>query len=524
METSSSHSGRIKRASAVLFIVSGAGYLFSMLKEVLVAANFGIGIGIDAFYASLTIPYFISGITGTLLTGTFTPLFMEYNSVDREKARVFANTVFGMMTLTLLVLMCLVFVFSPQLTALCFPGFQPATAALTVKLSRAACLLVLLTSCVTFASVLLNAEKEFAGPAISNMLITVCTIACVLWLSGSVGIWALMAGVISGNLMQFLVLRNSLKKLNYSVAPAFDSRHPGLIKMRRSGLILLLAVVISHCNLLADRFMISWLPTGSLGAYGYALRLVDVLLQVFCFSTATAAFPFFITDAVGKNHKRLEESFVSGLRMLGFILIPLTVFFVLFSPDIVRVLFQRGAFDGAAARITAFTFSAAVCQVFFVGAVILASRVFFAFNDMKAMLKLNALGLALKVIFNFAFMRVVSPPVAGVALSTAATYLFMILWACFALRRDYLKGMRLSPLLTGLVKITAAALPAAGILAALKYAFVVPAAPLAAVALLAAAGAAGAATYLVCGAALGLEESNSAVSKLLVSVREKAKI
>lgn len=501
----------------MLFAVSAAGYLLSLLKEILVASSFGIGVGMDAFYAAVTIPYAVSGVVGSLLTGVFIPLFMEYRREGADKAAGLANAVFTWMSVVLLGITVTIFAAAPQMTAFFFPGLNPETALLTAKLLRATSLLVFLSNCVYFSVSVLNAEKKFALPAVSNMLVTAFTIVCVLTLTSFAGIWALAAGLVGGGIAQFWLLDRAIKKLGHPGAVSFDARHPGLARMRRSGAILILALLVGHLNILIDRYMASGLPPGSLGTFGYATRLTDVLLQVFCFSAATAAFPYFIADAVGKNIGRLEESFISGIRMLGFALIPVTAFFAIFSLDVVQVLFQRGAFGPEAAAATAATFAASVLQLFFVGAVILSSRVFFAFGAMWTMLQVNAASVVLKVLFNLAGMKFIDPPIAGIALSMAATYLVLTALCFWILRRKWFRGMRIGRMLAGLAGMAAAALPAAALLAWLSFGFRADIAALgvpARLLFLAAAAAVLGGSYLAAGSALKLDEAASVLSRL----------
>lgn len=448
---------QIGQSSLVLIVASICGYGLSFAKEILVAARFGVGPAMDAFYAATTIPYLITGIIGSIITGIFIPVFTEYQTRDHTEAQKIVNSTFTYLSLFLIALMVLVFILAPFLVAVVFPGFNPATTHLTIKLLRLTSLLVFFSNHIYLTTAVLNAQKHFTIPAFSNMLVTITIIACLLWLSESLGIWALTIGLVAGTLLQMVTIGLTLKNRGYHYQPAFIWSHPGLVKMRQFGLLFLLAVLVTHLNILIDRFMASGLPAGSIAAYGYAGRLVDVLLQVFCFSVATAAFPYFVSDVVENKIQQLCDSFVSGVRMLGFILVPMTVFLVIMSRPIIQVLFQRGEFDSAATQITSITLACYVGQLFFLGVGILASRVLLAFKEMKTLLYLTVMGIVLKVLFNMALMTIISPPIAGIALATSGVYLVLIIIELVILRK-WLIVLNYRHLLNGLLRTIGASL------------------------------------------------------------------
>ncbi|MFH1226709.1 MAG: murein biosynthesis integral membrane protein MurJ [Planctomycetota bacterium] len=442
---------QIARASIILIIASSLGYFISLLKEILIAARFGIGQEMDAFYASTTIPYIASGIIGSFIIGVFIPVFME-SKTNKTEAQLVLNLTATYIYVFLAALMLLTFSLAHFIVAITFPGLNPETAQLTINLLRLTCVLIFLSNHIYLATAVLNTEKHFTIPAFSNILVTITIIACVFFLYKSLAIWALAIGLVAGTFIQMITVGLALKKQGYFYKPQFNWSHPALIKMRQLGLIYLLAVLAGHFTIVVDRFMASALPTGSIAAYGYASRLVDTLTQVFCFSVATAAFPYFVSDVVEGKTEQLRNSFSSGIRMLGFILIPMTVFLVLMAKPIIQLLFQRGAFDETATHITSITFACYAGQLFFFGVWILATRAFLALKNIKILFYLSLITVIIKILFNLCLMQLIKPPIAGIALSTTTMYL-VIMAIAFILLRNRLGSLNGKYILSGIGKI-----------------------------------------------------------------------
>jgi len=443
---------KIAKAALILIVASTCGHILSLGKEILVANYFGITKVMDAFYAAITVPNLINGVLLSTFGAVFIPVFIRYKLKDKEEANRVASVLINYLSLFLILWAVLIFIFAPWITTYGFHGFEPETNLLAVKLLRIACLVLVFSGLIGAMTGILNAFEHFAWPAFSQMFVTLSTIFFILFFVKKWGIFVLAYGLIAGLIIQFFFLIPIIKHKGYHHYFDFQWRHPAVKEMLFMALPFFIAIVMSELNIVVDRVMASYLTPGSIAALGYAGRLVQVPLVIFSSSIATAVFPFFATQVAENKMEEMKDSLAKSIRMAGFIFIPLTVMLIILARPLIQLLFQRGAFTQEATGLTSIILVCYSFQLFFYTGGILLGRVFFALRQMMTVLKMAIFGLILNVILNFVFIRLITPPAAGLALSTSGVCFFgMLIQFVFLKRR--LKSLREKYILKGLVRI-----------------------------------------------------------------------
>jgi len=453
----SSVNRKIASAAGTLIGISAAGYLLSLVKEVLVAANFGISGEMDAFYAAMTIPALITGVLMSTFGAIFIPIFIEYSNKNKDEGQKVANIAVSYIVVFLLISVLLVFIFAPVIITLIFPGFEVELSSLAAKILRVLTLMIFFSGLSAVITGILNAYKHFALPAMSTVLITLCVIFFVLFFKEKLGIFTLAYGLLAGCLCQFIIMIPILLKKGFCYRVNFNRNHPAIKKMITLGALFLIATLIGRLNIVVDRLMASGLIVGSIAALGYANKLVEAPLQIFSRSIAIAAFPFFATQVAENKIEELKNSLAANIRMAGFILIPVTVMLMVLSKPIIRLFFERGAFTPQATQLTAVIFGCYAVQLFFRSVGMLLFRVFFALKEMAVVLKLVVLDVFLNIILNLIFIKFINPPAVGIALSTSSVS-FTLSIVTFLFLRKRLPELHGKYIFKGIFKIALASL------------------------------------------------------------------
>jgi putative peptidoglycan lipid II flippase len=100
------------------------------------------------------------------------------------------------------------------------------------------------------------------------------------------------------------------------------------------------------------RFFGSYLPAGSIAVLNFGLRVMLMLVGFFGQAVGMAAFPYLARLAAENNLGQLNHLLNRTLRYLALV-IPVSVLVMVLSPEVVRLLFERGRFGPAAAELTA---------------------------------------------------------------------------------------------------------------------------------------------------------------------------
>jgi putative peptidoglycan lipid II flippase len=134
--------------------------------------------------------------------------------------------------------------------------------------------------------------------------------------------------------------------------PAWQWSHPDVREYLRLTLPLMLGLTMTFSTEFLFRFFGSYLPAGSIAVLNFSLRVMLILVGIFGQAVGTASFPYMARLAAENNLGDLNRLLNRTLRYLALI-IPVAVLLMVLSPELVRILFQRGRFDPAAARVTA---------------------------------------------------------------------------------------------------------------------------------------------------------------------------
>ena len=123
-----------------------------------------------------------------------------------------------------------------------------------------------------------------------------------------------------------------------------------------------------------------------------------------------------------KDFSSLRKYFHDGLNSLFFLAFYLTMFILLFSQDIVMVLFQRGNFDSAATLMVSEALFFITLSIIPYMARDTITRIFYAFNDSKTPFLVALSSVVLKLVLNALLIEKLG--IGAITLSTSFVTLF----------------------------------------------------------------------------------------------------
>ena len=415
---------KIAKASFILITASIIGHALSLFKEALLANYFGISKTIDALYSASAIPDFIIDVVFAAFSVVFIPFYIKQRTDNKENADQLASVIVNNLFSVLVIVSGAVYVLAPWLVSVSFKGLDPATALLTANILKILSITILLTGFIRMATGILNSLEHFSGPAFSQMFITLGIVIFMVLFSKRLGVYAIVFGTMLGLSVQALTLAYITKGKGFGYSLVFKSDNPALREIVGYLPLLLILFLCSQSGVIINRVMASSLPSGSIAALSYAYKLVSVPLTIFLGSITVAILPFFSQQYAKRELDSLKETFSLSMRMSGFIFIPITVVMVLFARPLVQILFERGVFDAQATKLTSQVLVCYSFQLLFAFAAAIMIRMLFALQDYSSLLKISIMNVLMIVCFNFAFIKIINPPAAGIALANSVVSLF----------------------------------------------------------------------------------------------------
>lgn len=352
----------------------------------------------------------------------------------RDQDRKEAWTLFAFFTryiLTFTVLLSIVVYCAPfSVIHALAPGLSRETSMLAGKMIQFAFPATIFLSLSSLTNISLNGLKEFALPAMTELLFRGAILLTMLIFCRHWGIYAMIAGLLIGSFIKLSVQGWILiKKFPLHRIAGRSAYFKDTWKLTWP---LLIGVSFSQLSSLIDNGFASYLQEGAISALSYARKIVELPILVFPYILSTVVFPYFSELAVARQKQQLGTLFSGCLSSITLVFVPLSVFFVANSHEIVSITFERGAFNSQSTLLTAgaLTYYAAGMLFFAIETVLVIF--YFSNMDTRTPIFVGIAGVVLNIILTYVLIGVMG--YAGVALALALSKMIKVLVLLFFLR------------------------------------------------------------------------------------------
>ncbi|MCL4486909.1 MAG: murein biosynthesis integral membrane protein MurJ [Chloroflexi bacterium] len=412
--------GRVVSFATITALGFGLGQASGIVREMVVSAQFGLSAEIDAYKLSFLVPTLVNNIVaGSAITMAVMPVFARYLTAGRREEFWHAASVITNIVLIVTGLLTLLgMLFARPIIGIIGHGLAPSTQSIATALLVIMMPTLLLGALLNMVMAALNSVDRFVGPALIFLALNVGIIGTVILLSPYIGIYSVALGFLIGVVLQLVVQSVELRRERMHYSFKIDWHHPALREVGIAFLPVTALALVSQINIVIDGSMASGLPTGSIGALAYATTIVGAFYSVGN-SLAIAVFPSLSRMAATNDMESTARAVMSSLRLLVFILVPLTFVLLWFSAPTVGLLLGRGRFDASAVQLTAQALAMYAIGLTAVGVVYVLQRAFYALSDGTTPLVVGSIVVALHVALNLALIP--SMAHTGIALSASLT-------------------------------------------------------------------------------------------------------
>lgn len=397
-----------KSAKSVLIIIifSLGSKVLGFIREALIASQYGSGNQTDTFFIALSAIALFSTILTKTINTTLIPILSDVEADEGKDGKLnHLNNFLNIITSVAFVLIILGFFLTPFIMKILARGFVGEQFDFAILLTRIGLPTLVASSIVGVFRGYLQSEELFNESAASAFPKNFVYIIFLILLAPYFDIKALMVASVVAELAQLTIQIPSLKRLGYKYKPTIDI-HDEYMK-RIADLIppILISVAISDLSNLMDKSMASSLVTGSVSALNYASKLNSVVRSVFITAIVTVVFPIFSKEVSARNYERLKQVMSTSLNIVLLITIPAAVGMIVLSTPIVRIAYERGAFDETATIMTAGALIFYSMGLIGTSIKSMLNRVFYALQDTKTPMINGIYTLGLNFILNLIFIQ-----------------------------------------------------------------------------------------------------------------------
>ncbi len=247
---------------------------------------------------------------------------------------------------------------APWVVGVLAPGL--ADPGLAVDCTRLTAVTVLTFGITGYFSAALRAHRSFLPPAGVYVAYNVGIIGMTLALHSVWGVRAAAAGVAVGSLLMILTQLPTFLRLLPLARPRL--RRPvrrGPRAARTAPLLgmtvlapIVVFVVSRQSQVLVERFLASTLPAGAISHLNYAQKVAQMPM-VLSLMICTVTFPVVARAMADGQREKARRRVERDLALAGMVVLLGTAVVLGYAPQIIDVLFQRGAFDAADTEATA---------------------------------------------------------------------------------------------------------------------------------------------------------------------------
>ncbi|MCK9433140.1 MAG: murein biosynthesis integral membrane protein MurJ [Candidatus Omnitrophica bacterium] len=432
------HNRKVARWATIISLATLSSRLLGFIRDVIIARLFGVYIYAQAFVIAFRIPNLFRDLVGEgASNAAVVPVLSEYSvKRSREEFWELANILLNFLTVILCLITILGIIFSPLIVRLIAPGFIGFSDKLqaTINLNRIIFPYILLIGLAAYATAVLNSLKNFTVSAFAPCLLNIAIIVCAL-LFGE-GTTGLAAGVLLGGLLQLAVQIPLLYKKGLRPKFSLCFRHPGVEQVKRLMIPRLVSSSIYQLNNFMDSVfgsLVAIVGDGGVAVLYFAYRLIQFPIGIFSNAVAQAILPTFSVQALEKEPEELKNTLSWGLRIVFFVMLPASAFFMVLARPLVFTLFGGGKFDLNSGLLTInalFFYSIGLAAY---GGTKILQSCFFALKDTVTPAKIAGLALLMNVVLNALFMFPLK--IGGLALATSVSGIISFLFLFFILNR-----------------------------------------------------------------------------------------
>ncbi len=395
----------VHQAAYLLGFFALCSQFLALIRDRILAAQFGATSTLDLYYASFRIPDFIFITVGSMVSvSVLIPFILERSKKDDDGGRKFISNIFSFFFLFIVVTCAVVFFFVPELSKYLFPGFTDGNLSQVISLTRVLLLSPIFLGLSNIFGTLTQASKRFFLYALSPIFYNLGIIAGIIFLYPLFGIVGLAYGVILGAFLHFVIQVPFI--VEHGMFPKFK------FKFNWSEIKKVLFVSVPRTFTLGSDnismiFLVSFaslMTAGSIAVFNFSFNLQSVPLAIIGVSYSLAAFPMLIQTYLSGDIKKFTEQMSNSARHIIFWSIPIVTLFIVLRAQIVRTILGAGHFNWYDTRLTAASLAIFAASIVFQNLTLLFVRAYYAAGNTKKPFIAKGINALLTVVLGYGFM------------------------------------------------------------------------------------------------------------------------
>jgi len=410
-----------------------SGKLLGLLKIIVLASIYGAGSVYDAYIIAYTLPTVLPQILTTIITTIFIPQFHKKSRVSIESWEGL-NVLFTFVVTLSFSLTMVLYVYAGSIVPMLAPGADDKTLEMAISLFKVMSISTFIIGVSSFFIALSNATEKFYLASIDSLIINSIVIAYCFIYTDESDIEIITYLLIIGFCIHLFIMIYSnrevvLSKIRFNL----NYKHEDFKNPMSKSIPIVVGYVGAVSSGIVDQWFSSYEDMGSISVLSYAAMLYLLPMEVFGKAIMQTYFTRF--SSLSNDKTRLINSYSEGIKLILFIIIPVSIYLLISNQSLIGLIFQRGNFTDADAYITSNVLSALALGLVFRIVAYYNYRLLHSAGQSWMAISIGLIEVLVNIIFNY----LLSPSfgLVGIALATTISLLASSFISCLLLKKYY---------------------------------------------------------------------------------------
>lgn len=410
-----------------------------VLRDHTFANIFGTGLlgekyNLDAYFAAFRIPdlIYMLLIYGAL-SAALIPIYTKISGRNTEEADAFASQVLNLLLFALIFVLVAAYFLMPWIFPFIAPGFDAASIATSVDLSRIMLLSPLFLAISSVLQGVENSKKLFWGVSLAPILYNLAIILSAIFFGKTYGVYALAYGVVVAAILHFAIQIPFAFHSGFKYRAVLFRKNKNLKNFFNLSVSRVLGGAVIQVGFLIDTIIATLIGLGALSVYNYAFNLQSLPYAVVGVSFSLAVF----STLAQKSEEKKEFALIvkNSIYNVLFWVLPSVVGVYMLRAELVDFFLRGGAFGAEDALLTSATLGVFIWAALFQSLIPLLARSFYALEDSRTPLFLSFFAVLIGALASYFFALKLNYGIVALAYSAILSSSFYALCLLIFLAR-----------------------------------------------------------------------------------------
>lgn len=423
----------MKKTTITLVMIAFISKLVGLARDMAFSYFYGTTYVSDVYVVATTIPTVIFSLIMIVVSAGYIPIYSKLEA-DRgsDEAMDFTNNLMSIIIIFSTFIALSGLLYTEQIVKIFASGFQGEVLVLAIKFTRWSLLAIYFMGVISIFTDFLRMKGVFVLPSTIVVFSTLIQLILII-ISHYFDLIILATSTLVVAFINFLLLIPVVRKngFRYRWYCKFSDEH--IKKIFFLAIPLMLGVAVNQINILVDRTLASKIIIGGISSLAYAERLNQVVQGIIVLSLINVMYPIISKKVANEDFQGLKHTIRQIINSINLLVVPTTMGIILFSPQIVKLLFGRGAFDEQAILMTSNALLFYSIGIIGIALREVLSRTFYSLSDTKTPMVNGSVAVLLNIVLNIVLSDVMG--ISGIALATSISALFSTFLLFVSLRK-----------------------------------------------------------------------------------------